>query len=378
MQNDLPTSPPPARLLSLDALRGFDMFWIIGGAKLFAAAEARIDSPAFTAITNNLAEHVEWEGFHFHDMIFPLFLFIIGVAIPFALGRRVEAGAMGARAGKWKLTIKIVRRTALMFLLGLIYSGLLQFKGLDHLRIMGVLQRLALGYGIAAMIVLYTGIRTQAIAAAVCLVGYWAAMRFIPVPGFGPGDFSPQGNLANYIDRVLFLPGQLYEIHGDPEGLFSTIPAVATAILGALTGHWLRSTRPPMRKAVGMAAAGVVLIGAGYLWSLDFPIIKKIWTSSYSLVAAGWSLLLLSLFYYLIDVRGCNRWCFFFVVIGMNAITIYVGQKILNFDSAAGFFVAGVAGHFPAAAAIILAASALSLKWLALWFLYRRRVFLRL
>jgi len=348
------------------------MFWITGGAALLEAIARKADWPPLTRVMENLCQHVDWEGFHFHDLIFPLFLFVIGVSMPFSLGKRLESG--DSRAA---VLTKVLRRTLLLFLLGLVYYGWLDFKPITEMRIPGVLQRLAIGYGLAGVALLYLSIRGQALAAALCLVGYYLLMRFVPVPGDHGGPWTMQGNLANYVDRIVFTRGQIWEDYGDPEGLLSTIPAVATALLGVLTGHWLRSTRSGGAKTLGMIAAGLVLIGAGYLWSLDMPIIKKIWTSSYVLVAGGWSLLLLAAFYWLIDVCGWNGWAFFFVVIGLNPITIYIGQEIINFDAIGAFFFRGVAAHLPDYKPIILIAAGVAARWLFLLFLHRQRVYLR-
>jgi predicted acyltransferase len=175
----------------------------------------------------------------------------------------------------------------------------------------------------------------------------------------------------------MFKPKQMYEIYGDPEGPLSTIPAFATAILGALTGTWLRSGRTQKEKTLGLVFSGVAFIALGYLWSPWFPIIKKTWTSSFVLVAGGWSLLFLALFYYLIDVRGWTRWSLFFVVIGLNAITIYVGQNIIDFEGIAGFFVSGVLKYIPVYKDILFAICVLAVKWLFLRFLHRQRIYLR-
>ena len=204
-------------------------------------------------------------------------------------------------------------------------------------------------------------------------------MRYMPVPHYGPDRYSQLNNYANFLDRHLFYRTQLYvPEYGDPEGLLSTIPAISTALLGVLTGHWLRRPERPTWKATIMFLAGAGCIVAGYAWSIDFPIIKKIWTSSYVLVAGGWSILLLTLFYWLIDIRGWKKWAFPFVVIGMNPITIYVGQKIIDFEYTAKFFVGGTEKFMTAAGYLILFyAAVLLVKWLALYFLYRKRVFLR-
>jgi len=364
---------PTGRLASLDTLRGFNMFWIMGGAELFAAVSKYLNFGWLNPINDNLTEHVKWEGFHYHDMIFPLFLFIMGVTFPFSLAKRSGESHRGA------MTRRVLFRASVLVLLGLVYYGLFQLKGFDHQRMMGVLQRLGLAWGIASLIAIYTNVRGQVAALITLLVGYWLAMRFMHVPGFPVGTLSPEGNFANYVDRLLFLPGQLYEKYGDPEGLFSTIPAVGTAMLGILAGHWLLTKNTPLKKAQGLAIAGLICLAMGHLWGLEFPVIKKIWTSSYVLVAGGWSMLILAAFYWAIDVKGLRRGTFFFTVIGMNPLTIYLGQKIIDFDHTAAFFVGGIAKRLPVMiAAIVMGAGEFTVRWLFLLFLFRRRIFLKL
>jgi predicted acyltransferase len=367
-----PQAAVSTRLESVDALRGFNMFWIIGGGELLAAVAAAAHLGWLDAVSSNFTEHVEWEGFHFHDMIFPLFLFIMGVTTPFSLARRREKGA-----SRKALVVHVLQRTAVLFLLGLVYSGLLQFPGIEHLRIMGVLQRLALASGCAALLYLFLRLRGQVIAAVSLLLVYWAALAWLPVPGHPTGSFTQDGNFANYVDRLVFLPGQLYKSYGDPEGLFSTLPAVVTALLGIFAGQWLRGPKPPREKVAGLIAAGVLAIAAGYAWSPWFPVIKKIWTSSYVLVAGGWSLLLLALFYWTVELCGWRRWAYFFVVIGLNPITIYLGQKIVDFEGIAAFFAGGMAKMAGVLAPIVLALAVLAVKWLLLRFLYKQRIYLR-
>jgi predicted acyltransferase len=371
----------PERLLSIDALRGFDMFWIIGGEVLIKALAQWANLPMKDLIDDQL-EHVEWEGFHFYDLIFPLFLFLVGVVLPFSLGKLRERGERTSR-----IYARIVRRTVLLFALGLIYNHFLQLAfyhppfGLDFstVRIAGVLQRIAICYGVAALIVLHTKVRGQVILVAVLLLGYWALLALVPAPGSTAGDFSMQTNLAGYVDRH-FLPGKIFKEYygyGDNEGLLSTVPAVGTALLGALAGHWLRSGRSGTQKVLGLAAAGAVCLLLGWAWSFWFPIIKNIWTSSFVLFAGGWSLLLLALFYGIIDVLRYRAWAFFFVVIGANAITIYLLPHIIDFEKVSQFFLGGVASHSGAFGPVVTAFGVLAAEWLLLLYLYRRRLFLR-
>ncbi len=357
------------RLVSVDALRGFDMFWIIGGGTLFANLAKVYSHPVTDTIQQQL-HHVKWDGFHFEDLIFPLFLFIVGVVLPFSITRRVERGQ-----SRSALYLHILKRSVVLILLGLIMNGLLRFDW-AQMRWPGVLQRIGLCYFFAAIIVMHTKWRTQAIIIAVVLILYWIAMMLIPVPNFGAGNLTMEGCLSSYIDQQL-IPGELYYGYGDNEGLISTLPAICTVLLGTLAGHWLRSMQSGNRKAAGLAIAGVVSLLVGSLWGMVFPVIKIIWTSSYVLVAGGLSLLLLALFYWIIDVKGYNKWAFFFIVIGMNPITIYFLQGFVDFDGIAKFFFLGVAGHVGLFGPLILPFGVLLAKWLFLWFLYRHRIFFK-
>jgi predicted acyltransferase len=375
MDRDSAASPaPPAssRLISIDALRGFDMFWIIGGEEVVRNL-AQATNWRYADFVETQLEHVEWAGFHFYDLIFPLFLFVVGAVLPFSLGSHQQKGQSMPRI-HWR----IVRRTALLFALGLIYNNVLRFD-FENLRIAGVLQRIAICYGIAAFVVLHTGWRGQAGVIAALLLGYWALLALVVAPGFERGDFSPEGNLPGFIDRT-YLPGKIYEAYygyGDNEGLLSTFPAVATALMGALAGLWLRSERSAIRKVLGLLAAGGACLAVGYGWGNLFPIIKNLWTSSFVLVAGGWSLLLLAFFYGVIDGLGFRWWAFFFVVIGSNAILAYMAEKFVNFHYTSEFLFSGAARYADAYGPVILASGVVLLKWLVLLYLYRKKLFLR-
>src|SRR5262245_12464060 len=368
-------SRPPessGRLLSVDALRGFDMFWIIGGDALLKAWARWAGWPP-PDLVNEQLEHAPWEGFRFYDLIFPLFLFVVGVVIPFSLASARQRGE-GVRALHWR----IARRTALLFALGLLCNGVLQFD-FANLRVPGVLQRIALCYGCAALVVLHTGVRGQVLITAALLLGYWALLALVPAPGGTPGDYSMEGNLAGYLDRH-YLPGKIlkpYYGFGDNEGILSTIPAVATTLLGALAGYWLRAGWSPAVRLLGLVLAGTLCLLLGVAWGAWFPVIKNLWTSSYVLVAAGWSLLLLAGFHGVIDVLGWRRWAFFFAVIGANAITIYVVPRFIDYPKIAHFFLGGVIRHSGDFAPVALALGVLAAQWLFLLYLYRARIFLR-
>jgi predicted acyltransferase len=365
-----PLSAGADRLQSLDALRGFDMFWIIGGsglvlglAKLIAGGE----TPDWLPIQ---LEHPAWNGCTFCDLIFPLFVFIVGAALPFSLGKRIERGENLGRV-YWR----VFRRTVLLVLLGLLYQGLLENGFSANLRWPSVLGRIGLAYGCAAVITLNTSsFRARVAWIAILLLGYWATMMWVPVPDYGAGNPEPGKTLADYIDQHL-LPGRLYCGNHDPEGLLSTIPAVATCLLGVLAGQWLRRPRPDgYRKAAVLLASGAACLALGWLWSMVVPLNKNLWTSSFVLWTGGWSLLLLSVFYLVIDVLGWKKWAFFFVVVGANAITIYLACRFVDFSAVGKLLF----GHSPLHHAILPACSRLAVEWLLLYVLYRGRVFLRL
>jgi len=369
---DAPTTPSPAsgRIASIDALRGFDMLWITGGEEVIHSLYRVIHTPLMSTL-NTQFEHVQWAGFRFYDLIFPLFLFIVGVVLPFSITRRLEAGANRAQIYR-----HLVRRLLLLFLLGLIYNGLLNFR-FHELRIPGVLQRIAVCYFIAALVMMNASVRGQAAVAGGLLIAYWLVMRFVPVPGIGAGVLTPAGNLSAFVDQhVLPRPFCCY-LFGDNEGLLSTIPAVSTCLMGALAGHWLRTNRPSGRKALGLALAGVVSLLLGWTWGHWFPIIKNIWSSSFVLFAGGWSLLLLALFYWIIDVRGHRRWAFFFTVIGLNPITIYVLRSQFDFGTVANIFVRGFINYLGPYRPLVYDLCVLAVGWLFLYFLYRQKIFLK-
>lgn len=365
-----PDEVAPGRIASIDALRGFDMFWITGGEEVVHSLHRVIRHPVMDALDQQF-HHVRWEGFHFYDLIFPLFLFIVGVVLPFSLTRRLESGAK-----RTELYRHIFRRLILLFLLGLIYNGLLDFQFHD-LRMAGVLQRIAVCYFLAALVVMNTSVRGQAAVAGGLLLLYWMAMTLIPVPGCGAGILSPEGNLAGYIDRHVLPRPFCCNAFGEAEGILSTLPAVSTTLLGVLAGHWLRSGQSSSRKVLGLTLAGSISLVMGLLWGQWFPIIKYLWTSSYVLFAGGWSLLLLALFYWVINVRGYQKWAFFFIVIGLNPITIYVLRSQFDFGIIAAIFVHGFIDYLGPIKPVVSALSVLAVGWIFLFFLYRQKIFLK-
>ena len=364
--------PLPGRIASLDALRGFDMFWIIGGDAVCRTLPAIRDVP-WTRFLARQVEHNAWAGFTFYDLVFPLFLFIIGAVMPFSLLKKAESGESRKR-----LHLHVLKRSAILVLLGLVAGGLLKFD-FANMRWTGVLQRIGVCYLLVSLLVLNTKKRTQGFVFAAVLVLYWAALALIPVPGHGAGRMTPEGSLHSYVDQKV-LPGRIsaeFYGPGDSLGVLSTPAAASSLLLGVFAGYWLKSGRGGRKKALGLAAGGLVSLAVGGLWSLTFPIIKHIWTSTYVLWAGGWCLLLLALFYWVIDVRGRSKWAFFFVVIGVNAILVYFGQEVVDFDRVSAFFLSGAARSAAAFGPLVLAAGALAAKWLGLWFLDRHKIYFK-
>jgi predicted acyltransferase len=362
--------PADGRIVSIDALRGFDMFWIMGADSFFTSALALSAAPWAATLRAQL-EHTEWHGFTFYDLIFPLFLFVAGVSVPIAFEKRLSRGESRAALAR-----HVVVRTAKLFFFGLLVNGLLDLN-FPEMRWPGVLQRIALCYCAASFAVIFFSRRAQAVLAAAVLVGYWVLLLVVPVPGAGAYALTPEGNLAGYLDRLL-VPGRFccYPF-GDNEGLLSTVPAVGTTLLGVMASYWIRSSRQPRAKVIGLGAAGVASLVAALAWHPWFPINKLLWTSSYVLFAGGWSLLLLALFYWIIDVRGWRAWAFPFVVIGMNPITIYLAQALFDFGVVAAIFTHGFIRHLGPYEFAFQALTVLVTKWLFLYFLYRQRIFLK-
>ncbi len=242
--------------------------------------------------------HAEWDGWTPTDLIFPSFLFIVGVSITFALTKRIEAGGRGAG-----VVGKILRRSLIIFALGIFLNTFPDFNRWDTIRIPGVLQRIALCYLATSLIFLVTKVRGQVVAFVSLLVGYWALMAYVAVPEFGPRDWARGHDLGSYLDRLL-LPGHTYKTDYDPEGLLSTLPSIATTLLGVLVGHWLRSGRDRYATASGLFVAGLFLIIAGASWDAWFPVNKALWTERFVLLAGGWSAIGLATCYWLVDAQG--------------------------------------------------------------------------
>jgi predicted acyltransferase len=371
-QSQVTLNPINQRLYSLDALRGFDMFWIIGAEEIFHGLAKATGHPFWGAVSTELT-HPAWNGFHFYDLIFPLFLFLAGVATPFSVGRDLHNGKT-----RKQLLIRVITRGIILVILGIIYNNGLHLRPFSDIRFASVLGRIGLAYMFASIIYLYAKQTWQIIWFCLILIAYWLLLKFTSAPGFPPGDLTMEGNFASYIDRMI-LPGRLYLGIHDPEGFFSTLPAISTGLLGVLAGTMLKNNpMSPSKKALYLAIGGCLLLILSEIWNLDFPINKNLWTSSFVLHTGGYSLILLSVFYYIIDVLGYKRWAFFFKVIGMNSILIYMSGRVINWEYATnGLFkwVGDIVGD--PFNIVVMAICYVFTRWLLLYFLYKKKVFLR-
>ena len=368
-KNQIPKMSTTKRIVSIDALRGFTMLFIIGAGEFFSSFYHVWPNSFTKALADNM-EHADWEGFYFLDLIFPLFLFLVGLLLPTVLMRRIEKGDTPRQ-----LYPHILKRTLVLIFLGLVNYGLLRFDW-GTMRWSSILGRIGICYFLASLLVLHTNWKTQSIVVFVILVGYRAAVMFIPVPDYGAGVLTPEGCLTTWLDQKL-IPGVLGLGLYDRQGIMSGFTSLATVLIGVLAGHWLRSKRTANQKTIGFIIAGLVNLTAGWIWGQYFFISRNVWTSSFVLYSAGWCLLLFSLFYWVIDVRGYKKWTFFLVVVGMNAITIWVGQRLINFEFTSNALFGGVSKYLGIIGPIFLVFTVLIIKWLVLYFLYKRKIFLK-
>jgi predicted acyltransferase len=371
--------PASSRLLSLDVFRGVTI-----------AAMLLVNNPGTWSAVYPPLRHAEWHGWTPTDLIFPFFLFIVGVAMAFSFGKLIAQGA-DRRTLLWKSA----KRAAILFGLGLLMHSY-PWVGYDwsHLRIPGVLQRIALAFLAASVVVLWAGQRGRIVTAAVLLLGYWAVMTLVPVPGGAAGVLEPGQDLGAYVDRAVFGTDHLWASSRtwDPEGLLSTLPAVGTVILGVLAGEWLRSRRPSGEIVRGLVAAGAVGVALGLLWGALFPINKALWTSSFVVLTAGLGALGLALCYWLVDLKGYRKWAFPFVVFGVNAIAAYflsglmarqldmtrVGEAGAETSLKGWIFDNVFASWLSPVNASLAFGLSFVLFWMGvMWVFYRRRIFIK-
>ena len=357
------------RLMCIDALRGFDMLWIIGGADIVVNF-CKASNIGFLA---NIEKHFDhtWGQFHFYDLIMPLFLFIVGVVMPFSFGKRLSNGD-----SKKKIYSHVLKRVLILYLLGLIASGhLLSFdKTMIHLWT-DTLHAIAAGYLVSSILILETKTEWQIGITASLLLLYWGIMALVPIPGHKPGIYDPDLNLAIYIDNAVL--GHWQEGAGWTY-ILTSMTFICSVMLGTFAGKILMSDLRSMRKAGWIALTGIVLIIAGRIWGIWFPVIHHLWTSSLVLFAGGISYLLLSFFYYVIDIRGYKKWAYFFVIIGMNAIAVYVATHLFDFRLIGDVFVGGLTNWLGKWNEFTRALGALIVIWLGLYWMYRKKTFIKI
>ena len=366
------TPTPRERLVSLDVFRGITI-----------AGMVLVNNPGSWEHIYWPLEHAAWHGWTPTDLVFPFFLFIVGVSITLALGKRLELGGSNR-----DVYLKIIKRTLIIFAIGVFLNGFPYFS-LAELRIPGVLQRIAVCYFFASIIFLNTKVRTQIAIVITLLLGYWLLVKFVSAPGYAAGDLTKDGSLPSYVDRVVFgkhvwAQAKVY----DPEGLLSTIPAIATTLIGVLTGHWLRTEKTRYEKAAGMFVVGAICVAIGWAWNAFFPINKALWTSSYVLFTGGLALQFLAFCYWLIDIKGYRRWAKPFEVFGLNAIALYVVADLLAISLGLikvgeGSLGGWIYDHlFASWASPVNASLAFAICFVLvclglMWILYRRRIFLK-
>lgn len=366
-----PAAPAGERLLSLDTLRGFDMFWIIGGGAILRGLGQGLHNQWLDRNVMPQLRHVPWEGFTAWDLIMPLFLFVVGVAMPFSFAKRLQFGQNRVR-----IYLHVVCRVLILWVLGMMAQGRLLEYELSKLRFYSnTLQAIAAGYLVSSILILNLRRTWQIVTTALLLLVYWGLLMLVPVPGHGAGQLTERGNLAMYIDKLILGP---YQDGTTYTWILSSLTFTATVMIGALAGQLLRSDLGKLKKVLALAAAGGGCLLAGWAWGLVFPIIKHIWTSSMVLYAGGWSLLLLAVFYLLFDVLRLRPLAFPFAVIGTNAIAAYMAVQLYDFKYFSDRFIRGLAPYTGDWHDFIRAAGGVLVLWLIALFLYRKKIYIKI
>lgn len=364
---------PSKRLLSIDTLRGFDMLMISGAGSFIYLLHGKTGWSWVDALALQF-EHPAWDGFTFYDFIFPLFLFIAGVSIPFSINKGLEQGL-----SKSQLYWKAFKRMLILIALGILDKNApVPFLDLSEIRFVGVLQRIGFAGFIVTILFLNFNTRSRILWVAGLLLFYYAAMFLIPVPGYGAGDLSFEGNLHGWIDRH-FLPGRLLQKTYDENGIFTQIPALCLTVLGTLAGDIFRNESLSEHiKLRNLVISGLFCLGAGLLWSLHFPINKHLWSSSFIMVTGGMSFLSIGLFYWIIDILKYQKWTFFFIVVGMNSLTIYLAYRFIDFGYTSRLLFEGLYIKTPESwHPVFESVGALLIVWTFLYTLYRLKIFVK-
>jgi predicted acyltransferase len=358
------------RVTSVDALRGFDMFWIIGGQKIFRSLDDVFHSSTTQWVSEQL-DHADWFGFTFYDIIMPLFLYLVGISMVFSFTKRL--GKDPSRKKLWK---HILTRVFWLWVLGMAVQGKLLTYDIAQIKLYSnTLQAIAAGYLIAGIMLLYLRPIRQLIATIGLLLVYWAVFALVPVPGIGVGLSTPEGNIAIYIDRMVlgsFQDGTTYT------WILSSLNFGATTMLGVFTGYLLQSGTTRKEKVAALLVCGAALTLCGCVWQIWHPLIKHLWTGSFVLVSGGLCLLLLAAFYFLVEIRGYRRWCSAFIVIGSNAIFAYVSSHVFDFRMIGRVFVGGLEQYVGPWYQFALALGGFLVLYVLLKVMYDRKVFVKL
>lgn len=354
---------PAPRLVSLDAFRGWTMLWIVGGASIVAGLVALGENRVIKAIVDQL-EHTPWQGLRYYDLIWPSFMLMTGMSLPFSYAKR------SLTQDHREILLRVTRRCVVLFLLGSLRESI--HLGSPFLvELSSALQPIAIAY-FASFLIVRKSWRFQALVGAGILAGYAILLALVPAAGVPAGTYEEGRNLVAWVDRAV-----LGRHHAEGWGtVLSTIPTIATTILGLLIGRLLQSARPQRFKVTIIGLVGLSCVILGALLDPVVPIIMKLWTTSYGLASAGWSCLLFLCFYLVIDVLGWKRWAFPFVVIGMNALVVYMGRTLVPVDEQVGIFTAGWAAWIGAFGSLLEATAVLIVEWLILYWMYKRRLFL--
>lgn len=370
---DTPRVQKSERVLSIDALRGFDMLLISGGATFLVLMENKTGLAWVDWLAMQMT-HPAWHGFTFYDFIFPLFLFIAGISLSFSLSKGIGMGLTNTA-----LYGKAFRRMLILIVLGIFYKNApVPFFDPSEIRFVSVLGRIGIAVMATTLLYLNFNRRGRIVWVAGILLLYYAALYLIPVPGYGAGDLSFEGNLVGWIDRQ-YLPGRLLQGTYDELGILTQLPALCLTVLGSYAGDILRSERQELSKFKILVLAGIVCTGIGLIWGLHFPINKHLWSSSYILLTAGMAFLFMAGFYWLIDIKNYRKWAFFFQVIGLNSLTIYMVYRFVDFSYTSKLLFSGLLSPVPLIwHEVFIAFSAMILVWLFLYFLYQNKVFIKI
>jgi len=366
------TDTPKKRLLSLDTLRGFDMFFISGGGTFLLLMGGKTNLPWVDDIANQM-EHVPWNGFVFYDFIFPLFLFISGVSLSFSLSGRLKQGVP-----KKELYKKVFKRMVILILLGILFKNSpIPYFEPSKIRLGSILGRIGIASFATCLLYLNFSMLKRVYWIFGILMAYYAALFLVPVPGYGAGDLSFEGNLIGWFDRT-FLPGRLLYGTYDELGILTTFSSICIAFFGSIAGDILRNQYSENKKTLTLVGIGILCVVIGLIWNLHFPLNKSLWTSSFVVFTSGLGFLILALFYWIIDVKGYQKWTFFFKVIGLNSLVIYFAYKFILFSYTSELLLGGLYTPLPEKwHEVINAVGTLALVWLFLYILYKKKIFIK-